>query len=208
MVSNLMDTLKNEWYQELVMRCYKLVVKTLLLLSIVSFIVDPFGRLLLSYDGYSISSVTILTFTASILILISLFDHVPPLPRILCSLSLPVLGMSFHEALWHLGCQMVWGTGFSRFWVLYTIAIGVGTYVLHIKWDILSLNPYVVGVVGCLVILCVFDWLRITNLGFYQILLLYERGLGPNPHTPALYASASLSRMLWLLLVRGGERNE
>ena len=198
---------KGEFYQGLVLRCYTMMIVCLLLLSVVSFVVDPFGRLLLSYDKYSISNVTTLTFSASILILISLFDHTPPLPRILCSLSLPVLGMAFHETLWHLGCQMVWGTGLFQFWALYTTAIGAGTYILHMKWNILKLYPYILGMVGCLVLLTTFDWLRITNSGFYQTLLLYEQGLGPNPHTPLLYGSASLSRMLWLLLARRGKKS-
>lgn len=199
---------KREFYQGLAVRCYTLMIICLLLLSVVSFVVDPFGRLLLSYDKYSISNVTTLTFSASILILMVLFNHVPPLPRILCSLSMPVLGMSFHETLWHLGCRMIWGTGIFQFWALYTVAIAVGTYVLHIKWNILNLKPYVLGVVGCLMMLCVLDWIRITNSGFYQALLLYEQGLGPNPHTPMLYGSASLSRMLWMLLASGEEKNE
>lgn len=200
--------IKSGGYHELIMRCYILVVGVIFLISVVSFVLDPFERFLITYDKYSISSVTVMTFSGSILVLLSLFKYVSPLPRIVCSLSLPVLGMSFHEAHWHLGCQMVWGAGLFQFWVLYTIAISVGIYILHTRYNILKLDPYVLGVIGCLVILTTLDWLRITNLGFYQALFLYEQGLAPNPHTPALYASASLSRMFWMLLARGGRKSE
>jgi len=200
MISKLVCILKNRSHQEIAVRYYKLVVKAFFILSVISFVTDPFGRLLLSYNKYSISSVTILTFSASILILMFVLEYVPPLPRILCSISLPVLGMSFHETLWHYGCLVVWGKSLFIFWLLYTVVIAVGTIVLHLKYNILRPRAVLVVVVLGVVGMCCYYWYGLTVSGFYQSLLLYEQGLGPNPHTPFHYVMASLGRMVWLLL--------
>lgn len=182
---------------------YKGIVLTIFILSLVSFIMDPFGRFIISYGKYSISSVTTLTFSFSISFLLIFYEHIPPLPRILCSLTLPVLGMAFHETFWHYGCWVTWKTGLVKFWTLYTVAISTGTYVLDQKYDILAYNTkrylQVIFGIGCYIIL----FLTIYTTSFYKNLVFFEQGLGLNPHTPGHYLVASWGRLLWLTLVNG-----
>lgn len=195
-------------YQELIMKGYILIVGIIFVLSIISYAVEPFDVFLITYDKYSIKSVTLLIFSASILTIMHFCKYVPPLQRILCSLSLPVLGISFYESLWHLGYRMVWGGGFVEFWSLYSLSIALGTYILHTKYKILKISETRINMVCICLIIGIASWALIVKGGFYQNLLAYENGLGVNPHTPTLYLIVSLIRISWIFLVNGDEKNE
>lgn len=154
---------------------------------------------------YSISSMTLLTFCVSVCYMIIVCDHVPRLPRILCSLSIPVFGMAFHELFWHVGCRMTWqsevpGSGIPEFWAVYSVAIYVGMFILDQKYDILYISFRRTLVVVILLFVYALLWMNLYDPNFYRSLLLYEEGLGTNPHTVYHYAVATMGRMMWVLL--------
>ncbi len=174
----------------------------IVLVGFISFFTEPIGTLPLGED--SISSITVTVFAAGVLILWLYYQHVPILPRFICAVSLPVFGISFHEMFWHIGLSITWGEwAYPKliFWILYTIAIGVGTYVLDIKYNIITLNDKGLWklVVGLLLVY-VAGWSVMYPPEFYRRLLEYERGFGPDPHSLILYGVATIGRMCWSLL--------
>ena len=191
-------------------RFYILLVLGGIVFSSISFCLDPFGDLLFGIGEFNISSVTIFTFSFSILILWFMFNYVDVLPRILCSISLPVLGMCFYETCWHIGCWYAFRGFFHKtiFWVLYTTAIFMGIVVLHVKYKILNFSMARLVVILIFLLYFRVNWQQTMDTGFFPALLDFDKGLGPDPHTPFVFFNATIGRTVWLLLASSSRKKE
>lgn len=179
---------------------YISAVLALLAISVVSFVLFPFGDLIFNVGGIWLSSVTVITFTLSIAVLYYIYKEMDVFPRIMCSLVLPIFGISFHEAWWHVGSWYTWGMGFPIFWISYSVALFLVAIILHMRCGSLKFTmPRLVFILVCLLGYRV-GWQYLMDTGMFPALLLYEQGRGPNPQGLVLYLNASLGRMVWLLL--------
>lgn len=189
-------------YNRIIEALYLMLISVALGVSVFSFYLDPFGELFIGLSRYNISSVTLMVSSGFVLLLWFLFNHVDVLPRIICSISLPILGLSFHEAWWHVGWWYTWNWNFNKvlFMILYTVAIFVSTIILHIKYNILKFSiPRLILILLFLLVYRI-GWQRLVDTGFFFTLLEYERGLAPSPHGLFVYLNASIGRTVWLLL--------
>ena len=173
---------------------------TLIILGGLSYFINPIG--VLPLGDYSISSITITMFLVSVLILWLYYNHISSLPRFICAITIPVLGMSFNELFWHIGCYLTWGTGNLNFWILYTIIIGLGIFLLNEKYSIIEFRGLKRYLLVISLILYVMGYYLNYDKYFYLKLLMFDYGLKENPHTMFHYATATCGRMMWLILVR------
>lgn len=150
-------------------------------------------------------SLTVVCLTIFYLLLFFYFYRgLDPIIRVGCSTIIPLFGLFFHEFWWHLGCWIVWKQGMPTFWGLYIIAVAAGIYIIHQRYNILDLtmNKKIIVLLPALFLLFLGVWWVLLEQGFYQSLVLYEQGLGPDPHGWLIFLVKGTAIFMWLLVVR------
>lgn len=155
-------------------------------------------------------SMTILMSTTLYVVLLFYFyTGLEPIIRVGCAWALIVFGLTFYEAWWHLGCYKVWVlSGLSKtggiplIWFLYSAILSVCIYYLNFKYHILEFSHMRTFYLCVLLYSFLLGWMGVLESGFYQKFLLYERGLGPNPHDLFMFINVVIGRGFWLPLVR------
>jgi len=174
--------------------------------------VDPLGHTTYKIMGKQpkIRSITLITMCILTLVLYFFFyPHLPLHIRFVCSFIIPALGLFYKEFLWHCGCWRVWGTGIPIFWGFYCGAIFMCIFFFHTRYNTLKFEFLNLICFFALLTSCTIVWERYVMLtDFYPKLLLFDQGLGPDPHTKLLFLIVVSEWVSWLLIARRGEDNK
>lgn len=128
-----------------------------------------------------------------------------PIIRVGCSIVMSLFGLFFYEFWWHLGCWMVWGTSQVIFWGAFVFAFIVCVHYIHLRYNILCITRSRAIILTGLLVVFIGGWWILLQQGFYQTLLLHEKGLGPDPHGWITAINKGVAVFMWLPLVRRKE---
>jgi len=154
---------------------------------------------------HELHSLTVVYLTIFYLLLFFYFYRgLDPIIRVGCSTVIPLFGLFFYEFWWHLGCWIVWRWCMPTFWGPFTITIAICIYIIHQRYNILDLtmNKRVLILLPTLFFLFLGGWWVLLEQGFYQSLLSYEHGMGPDPHGWLIFLDKGIAILMWLLVVR------
>lgn len=174
---------------------------------LVSMFKNPWGHTEIHFIiwRHEFRSLTVVYLTILYLLLFFYFYRgLDPIIRVGCSTIIPLFGLFFHEFWWHVGCWIVWKTGQVIFWGLFVITIAICVYIIHQRYNILNLTMNKRILIWLPVLLFFFlggRWVLLEQ-GFYQSLVLYEQGLGPDPHGWLTSLVKGIAMFMWLLIVR------
>jgi len=152
---------------------------------------------------YEIHSLTMTYITVFYLLLFfDYYSELDPIMRVGCSTVIPLFGLFFYEFWWHLGCWIVWKWCAPFFWGVFVVTLAICINYINQRYNILNLtmNRFLIWVVMFLLFLA--GWWELLDRGFYQSLLLYEQGFGPDPHGLFTSLIKGVSIFIWLCFVR------
>jgi hypothetical protein len=146
--------------------------------------------------------ITILTTGTTFFLILSYLRGRPFFKSVVFSGLIPLSGLATFEAYWHTGW---WGSVENmkpEFWVTYLVILLLTFVWLNLKWKFFKLGVFPIFMSGLSVFVTTFGWgLYTNNTNFYTNLLLYERGLGPSPHTIPFFALKIIVLLVWVPLV-------
>lgn len=183
---------------------YAVIMSCMFSLSLLSFVLEPYGKFLLSYKDLSISSTAIMAFTFSILVLIYSFRNIEPFWRTLCTIAMPVFGVAINEMMFHYGIYRTWCLSESQlvFWVSYSIMTFGCVYYLHYKYSILRVTRWSIILFLPLLVVYLMSWNNAYSETFYHAVVAFCRNQGPDPHKPIHHIVAAYGNLILLVFSR------